>query len=195
MAPGSRRVRCLALIGKPRSSTHRGQTRKMDPTGEVRTSGKLEYPMKISIGADHAGFALKQQIADALREEGHQVEDFGTYGTESSDYPDFAAPVARAVANGAAERGIVVCASGIGVSIAANKIHGIRAAVAYNFEEVELTRRHNDANVIALGAKYTDADTARQYVKLFLETPFDGGRHERRVNKMMQLENFNPEKQ
>ena len=161
---------------------------KMDPTGEVRTNGKLEYPMKISIGADHAGFALKQQVAEILRQEGHQVEDFGTHSVEPCDYPDVAAPVAHAVATGEADRGILVCATGVGISIAANKVHGVRAALAYNPEEVQLTRLHNDANVLAIGAKFTDAETARHYVKLFLETPFEGGRHQRRVNKMMQLE-------
>jgi ribose 5-phosphate isomerase B len=145
--------------------------------------------MKISIGADHAGFALKQQVIEGLRQAGHEVIDAGTSGTESVDYPDFAEPVARAVANGSADRGILICATGVGISIAANKIHGVRAAIAYNPEEVALTRQHNDANVLALAAKYTDAATANQYVKIFLETPFEGGRHERRVNKITQMEN------
>ena len=149
--------------------------------------------MKISIGADHAGFALKQQIAETLRDQGHQVEDFGASSAESCDYPDFAAPVARAVAEGAADRGILVCATGAGISIAANKIKGVRAALAYHPEEVRLTRLHNDANVLAIGARFTGAEAAREYVKLFLETPFEGGRHQRRVNKMMQLENSSPD--
>jgi ribose 5-phosphate isomerase B len=144
--------------------------------------------MKISIGADHAGCALKQEVIEYLRNSGHEVTDFGTNGPESVDYPDFAAPVARSVANGTADRGIVICATGVGISIAANKIHGVRAGIAYNPEEVALTRQHNDANVLALAAKYTDAATANQYVKIFLETPFEGGRHERRVNKITQLE-------
>ena len=149
--------------------------------------------MRISIGADHAGFALKQHIVEALRQDGHQVDDAGTHSAESCDYPDFAAPVARAVASGAADRGILVCATGAGISIAANKIKGVRAALAYHPEEVQLTRQHNDANILAIGAKFTDAATALQYVKLFLETAFTGGRHERRVYKMMRLEDQGPE--
>jgi ribose 5-phosphate isomerase B len=144
--------------------------------------------MKITIGADHAGFALKQQITDALRQAGHEVTDMGTNGTESCDYSDFGAPVARAVANGSADRGIVVCSTGVGISIAANKVRGVRAVLAYNPEEVQLSRQHNDANVLAIGAKYTDAATANQYVKVFLDTPFEGGRHQRRVDKISQLE-------
>ncbi len=144
--------------------------------------------MKISIGADHAGFALKQQIAAALREEGHEVDDVGTNSTDSTDYPDYAAAVARAVANGAAERGVLVCSTGVGMSIAANKVNGVRAALAMNAEEVQLTRQHNNANVLAIGARFTEVPLANQYVKLFLETPFEGGRHERRVQKISQLE-------
>jgi ribose 5-phosphate isomerase B len=145
--------------------------------------------MKIAIGADHAGFGLKQEIAEMLREAGHQVTDEGTSGTESTDYPDYAAAVGRAVADGSAERGILVCGTGVGMAIAANKIHGVRAALAVNADEVQLTRRHNDANVLAVGANYTDAQTANHFVKLFLETEFErGGRHERRVHKIMQLE-------
>jgi ribose 5-phosphate isomerase B len=145
--------------------------------------------MKIAIGADHAGFALKQEIGEALRQAGHQVIDVGTKDTESTDYPDYAAAVARDVAGGQADRGILVCATGAGMSIAANKIPGVRAALAWNPEEVHLTRQHNDANVIALGAKFTDAATANQLTRIFLETPFEGGgRHERRIGKIARLE-------
>jgi ribose 5-phosphate isomerase B len=144
--------------------------------------------MNIAIGADHAGFALKQQIAEALRQTGHQVLDEGTNSTESTDYPDYAAAVGRAVASGAADRGILVCATGVGMSIAANKINGVRAALAVNPEEVRLTRQHNDANVLTIGAKYTDTAAADEYVKLFLETQFEGGRHQRRVDKITQME-------
>jgi ribose 5-phosphate isomerase B len=150
--------------------------------------GKIEALMKISIGADHAGYALKQHIIESLRAQGHQVDDVGTHGTESTDYPDYGVAVARAVADGLADRGIVVCATGVGISIAANKVPGIRAALAYHPEQVQLTRQHNDANVLAIGAKFTDMPTARQYVKLFLDTPFEGGRHARRVNKISELE-------
>jgi ribose 5-phosphate isomerase B len=144
--------------------------------------------MTIAIGADHAGFALKDQLVQALRSAGHEVIDDGTNSTESTDYPDYAAPVGRAVASGAADRGILVCATGVGMSIAANKIDGVRAALAVNPEEVQLTRRHNDANVLTIGARYTDAAAAAEYVNLFLETPFEGGRHQRRVDKITQLE-------
>ena len=145
--------------------------------------------MNIAIGADHAGFVLKQEIAETLRQAGHTVIDEGSDSAAATDYPDYAAAVGRAVADGSADRGILVCDTGVGMAIAANKIHGVRAALAVNPDEVQLTRRHNDANVLALSAKYTDADTANQFVKLFLETAFEsGGRHERRVNKIMQLE-------
>jgi ribose 5-phosphate isomerase B len=144
--------------------------------------------MKIAIGADHAGFAVKKDIAEALRLAGHEITDVGTDSTEVCDYPDFAAMVGRDVAAGLADRGILVCATGVGMSIAANKINGVRAALAVSPEEIELTRRHNDANVLALGARYADAPTAKHYIKLFLETEFDGGRHQTRVDKITQLE-------
>jgi ribose 5-phosphate isomerase B len=144
--------------------------------------------MNIAIGADHAGFVLKQEVAENLRQAGHTVIDEGTDSTAPADYPDYAAAVGRAVADGSAERGILVCGTGVGMAIAANKIHGVRAALAVNPEEVQLTRQHNDANVLALSAKYTSPGSANQFVKLFLETAFEGGRHERRVNKIMQLE-------
>jgi len=124
-----------------------------------------------------------------LRQAGHQVIDVGTNNTESTDYPDYAAAVAQDVARGQADRGILVCATGVGMSIAANKIPGVRAALAWNPEEVQLTRQHNNANVMALGAKFTDAATANQLTTIFLETPFDGGgRHERRIGKIRRLE-------
>jgi ribose 5-phosphate isomerase B len=144
--------------------------------------------MKIAIGADHAGFVLKDEIAAQLRTAGHQVQDFGTNSAVSTDYPDYAGTVGQAVAGGAADRGILVCASGVGMSIAANKIHGVRAALGTSADEVHFTRAHNDANVLTLGARYTPADTAAQLVQTFLETPFEGGRHQRRVDKITQLE-------
>jgi ribose 5-phosphate isomerase B len=144
--------------------------------------------MKIAIGADHAGFALKDQVRDALRQAGHDVLDVGTNSAESTDYPDYAGAVAHDVVSGAADRGILVCSTGVGMSIAANKVHGIRAALAVNPEEVRLTRAHNDANIITIGARYTDPQTANEMVRVFLETPFDGGRHARRIGKIAQLE-------
>jgi RpiB/LacA/LacB family sugar-phosphate isomerase len=144
--------------------------------------------MKIAIGADHAGFALKDQVRDALRQAGHDVVDLGANSTESTDYPDFAGAVAHEVVSGAADRGILVCSTGVGMSIAANKVDGIRAALAFNPDEVRLTRAHNDANVLTIGARYTEPQAANEMVRVFLETPFEGGRHARRVGKIALLE-------
>ena len=144
--------------------------------------------MKIAIGSDHAGFELKEQLRDTLRAAGYQVADLGTASTESTDYPDFAAAVACAVRDGQADKGILVCSSGVGMSIAANKIKGIRAALGTNPEEVSFVRRHNDANVLAIGAKYTGAALAGELVNIFLTTEFEGGRHQRRLDKIKVLE-------
>ena len=144
--------------------------------------------MRIAVGADHAGFALKTAIAGALRGQGHQVLDCGASGPDSVDYPDYALPVASAVSRGEADRGILVCFTGIGMSIAANKVPGIRAAVAFNADAVRLTRAHNDANVLALGARYTDPAAALEYISAFLDTPFEAGRHARRVGKIAAIE-------
>ncbi len=144
--------------------------------------------MKIAIGADHGGFELKNQLRDALIAAGHQVRDFGANTAESSDYPDYAGAVAHSVANGEAERGILVCGSGVGMAIAANKVKGIRAAVGMTEELVALTRQHNDANILSLGARFTDPTTAQTLVKTFLDTNFEAGRHERRVAKIAGLE-------
>lgn len=148
--------------------------------------------MKISIASDHAGFALKQQIADALKGMGHDVEDFGTDSEESVDYPDFAEPAAREVASGGADRGVLVCGSGVGVSIVANKVDGVRAVHAHDIEEAEMSRRHNNANVVTLGERTTDPATAVEIVNHFLATDFEGGRHERRVEKIALVEGHNP---
>jgi ribose 5-phosphate isomerase B len=144
--------------------------------------------MKIAIGADHAGFALKEQLKAGLAAQGLDVTDFGTMSAESTDYPDYAEQVARAVSGGDADVGFLVCSTGVGMSIAANKVPGIRAALAYNEDEVALTRSHNNANVLAFGAKYTTPEQARRMAGIFLATPFEGGRHERRVNKIAGLE-------
>ncbi|MEO7143175.1 MAG: ribose 5-phosphate isomerase B, partial [Bryobacteraceae bacterium] len=116
--------------------------------------------MRIAIGADHAGLSLKDELRDWLRGRGHDVEDIGTTSTASTDYPDYARAVARQVAGGRAERGILVCSTGVGMSIAANKVAGIRAALAVNADEVRLTRAHNDANILTIGARYMDAPVA-----------------------------------
>lgn len=150
---------------------------------------KLRIPhMKIAIGADHAGLDTKNLIRDDLGRRGHTVTDYGTNSRDSTDYPDYAAQVARDVASGAAERGILVCSTGVGMSIAANKVHGIRAALGWDPREVELTRQHNNANVLTLGASLTPPALCLDLVRIFLETNFDGGRHERRVNKISELE-------
>ena len=147
--------------------------------------------MKIAIAADHAGFALKEQLRRRLAEEGHEVVDFGTESADSCDYPDFAQPVAMNVAHGRADRGILVCSTGIGMAIAANKIEGVRAAPAQSEDEVRLTREHNDANVLTIGARYLDEPKAAALIHTFLNTEFAGGRHARRVAKIAQLEHSN----
>jgi len=144
--------------------------------------------MKIAIGADHAGFELKNQLRDALRGQGHELEDLGTNSKESTDYPDYAAAVSRKVAAGEAERGVLCCSSGVGVSITANKVHGIRAALGVHEEEVRFARLHNNVNVITFGQRFTAFQHALDMVKVFLETPFEGGRHGRRVDKIMAIE-------
>ncbi len=147
--------------------------------------------MRIAIGSDHAGFALKEQLRVRLEQAGLEVADFGTNSLESTDYPDYAEAVAREVAAGRAGRGILICYTGVGMSIAANKVPGIRAALGVNVEEVQLTRAHNDANVLTLGAKYTAPELAGELVDAFLATPFEGGRHARRVGKITSIEEGN----
>jgi|SRR5579862_2054827 len=144
--------------------------------------------MRVALGADHAGVALKDDVKRMLDGRGVPYTDFGTHSTESVDYPDFAAKVADAVAGGAFDRGILVCGSGIGMAIAANKVHGIRAAPVVDEESARLMREHNDANVLALGARVTPAGMARILVNAFLDTPFAGGRHERRIQKITAMD-------
>jgi ribose 5-phosphate isomerase B len=144
--------------------------------------------MKISIAADHAGFALKEKLRARLAAEGHELVDFGADSAESSDYPDFAQPVAREVARGRCDRGILICSTGIGMAIAANKVAGVRAVRAQTADEARLTREHNDANVLTLGARSIDEARAMELIELFLTTEFAGGRHARRVAKIAQLE-------
>ena len=144
--------------------------------------------MKIALGCDHGALALKNKLVSHLEAKGYEVCDFGTYTLESCDYPIYAAAAARAVAAGECDRGIVLCTTGIGVSIAANKIKGIRCAHCADSLEAEMTRRHNDANMMAIGAGFTGKNMAERMVEVFLNTEFEGGRHERRVNKIMELE-------
>jgi len=140
--------------------------------------------MKISIASDHAGFSLKKDVILWLKENNYEVLDFGTYSEDSVDYPDFAVPAAEAVANGDSEFGIVICGTGIGVSISANKVAGIRAANCCSVEMSKMSRLHNNANVLAFGARLIDLDMAKSIVKTFLETEFEGGRHIKRVEKI-----------
>jgi ribose 5-phosphate isomerase B len=144
--------------------------------------------MKIAIAADHAGFALKEQLRRRLADDGHEVIDFGTNSADSCDYPDYAQPVAREVGMGHSDRGILVCSTGIGMAMAANKVDGVRAAPAVSDDEVKMTREHNDANVLTIGAKYLDEAAAMNLIHIFLGTEFSGGRHARRVAKIAQLE-------
>ena len=144
--------------------------------------------MKIALGCDHGGYELKEYVKTVLDRLGHTYEDSGCFSTESCDYPDFGAAAARAVASGACDRGIVICTTGIGISIAANKIHGIRCAHCADSLQAELTRRHNNANMLALGAGFTGKNLAERIVEVFLSTEFEGGRHARRVDKVMALE-------
>ena len=142
----------------------------------------------IAIGSDHGGYALKQEIMAHLEQRGLEYIDFGAYSTDSCDYPQYGAAVGRAVANGSCERGILICGTGIGISISANKIHGVRAALCGDCFSAEMTRRHNDANILALGARVVGPGLALKIVDTFLDTPFDGGRHARRIEQMMALE-------
>ncbi len=144
--------------------------------------------MKVALGADHAGFALKDALKSTLDTLGVQHHDFGTSTPDSVDYPDFAQAVAEGVASGRFDRGILVCGSGIGMAIAANKVPGVRAAVITDDESARLCREHNDANVLALGARLTAPDRAQAIVSTFLSTAFEGGRHTRRVDKIHALE-------
>ncbi len=146
--------------------------------------------MRIAVGSDHAGFALKERVKTELLRLGHDVDDVGTDCAERSvDYPDFSIPVGERVSTGTAERGVVVCATGIGASIAANKVEGVRASVVTSDETARLTRADNDSNVLALGGKTTPSvEDGLRWLRVWLETPFSGGRHEQRVRKIRDYE-------
>ena len=144
--------------------------------------------MKIAIGCDHGGYALKEHIKAYLESKGHEVVDCGTYSTDSCDYPIFGEAAARKVQSGECERGIVICTTGIGISIAANKVKGIRACCCSDSFSCEYTRRHNDANALCMGGRVVGPGLACQLVDLFLNTPFEGGRHEKRIAKLMAIE-------
>ncbi len=140
--------------------------------------------MKIAIGCDHGGYLLKQDVLIWLEEHDIDVEDFGCYSRESVDYPTYGEKVGRAVASGEADFGIVICTTGIGISIAANKVKGIRCAHCTDVLSAEMTRRHNNANVLAMGAGLTGTNVALRMVEIFLNTEFEGGRHQRRVDQL-----------
>jgi ribose 5-phosphate isomerase B len=141
-------------------------------------------PERIPIASDHAGFELKEKLEAALRELGYDVEDLGTDSESSTDYPDYAHPLAREVSSGEARRGVLLCGTGLGMSYVANRYPNVRAAVAWSPEIAELARRHNDANVLVLPARFLSDEQGIAILKRWLETPFEGGRHERRVVKI-----------
>ena len=145
--------------------------------------------MKIAIACDHGALALKNKMAAHLEQQGHQVHDFGTHTLDSCDYPDFAGAAAKAVAAGECERGVVLCTTGIGVSIAANKVKGIRCALLSDLKSAEMTRLHNDTNMMALGAAVVEESLAMEILNVWLNTAFSGDvRHQRRIDKVMALE-------
>ena len=143
----------------------------------------------IALGCDHGGYPLMQEVKRHLDELGLEYTDFGTYSMESCDYPIYAKAAAKAVSSGACERGILICGTGIGISIAANKVHGIRAALCSDCFSAEMTRRHNDANMLAMGARVLGTGLALKIVDTFLNTEFEGGRHARRVALIAEMEN------
>jgi ribose 5-phosphate isomerase B len=172
-----------------------------DPAGRsIRSAlfGELSprvgsFPLvRIAIGSDHAGYELKEALAPSLRAAGHELVDVGADSEESVDYPEPAAEAARMVGEGAADRAVIVCGSGVGVSIVANKVDGVRAVNAHDAEEAEMSRRHNDVNVLTLAGRRLDPAAAEPIVDTFLSTEFEGGRHARRVEKIAALENRTP---
>jgi ribose 5-phosphate isomerase B len=145
--------------------------------------------VRITIGSDHAGFRLKEHLKQVLKEDGHEVDDLGTHSEESVDYPPICAAVGRAVAAGRAERGIVLGGSGQGEQLAANKVKGVRAALCNDLYTARLSREHNDANVLSLGGRVVGEGLADEILRLWLATPFAGGRHARRVDQISDIEN------
>jgi len=144
--------------------------------------------MRIAIGSDHRGYHLKQQLVSLLRAKGHEVDDMGTDGSESVDYPDFATLVASKVSQGEVERGVLICGTGIGMAIAANKYPGVRAAACTDEITAEISRRHNNLNVLCLSADMLSPRSVERMVDLWLETEFEAGRHSRRIDKIQQIE-------
>jgi ribose 5-phosphate isomerase B len=168
---------------------------KSDSPVALKEASSEKSGRVVAIGADHGGFELKEQLKGYLREWGYQIRDLGTDSAESVDYPDFAEAVARAVASGEAWMGIVLDSAGIGSSIAANKVPGARAALCYDRATARNSREHNDANVLTFGAKLIAPEAAREMVALWLATPFAGGRHQRRVDKIRSIEERSAKKE
>ncbi len=147
--------------------------------------------MKIGIGNDHSALELKAEIIELLKEKGHEVVDYGTKSPESCDYPVYGEKVGRAVASGEVERGILICGTGLGISLAANKVKGVRAAVCSEPFTAKMSRAHNNCNILAFGARVVGAELAKMIVETWLDTEFEGGRHQRRVDMLMDIENRN----
>lgn len=145
--------------------------------------------MKIAIGSDHGGFELKGYIIDFLRDKGYEVEDFGTYSEDSVDYPDCAKPVCEAIQDGTADKGILICGTGIGISIAANKHKGIRAALCGDVYSAKMTRLHNDSQILCMGGRVVGRELAYMITETFLTSEFEGGRHQARIEKLHSIEN------
>lgn len=144
--------------------------------------------MKVVVGSDHAGYALKKEIVPVIEEMGHEVIDVGNDSADSVDYADYGIPAAEMVASGEADRGIIICGTGIGMSISANKVKGVRCALVHDMFTAKATREHNNTNVLAMGERVVGPGIAREIVKIWLATEFEGGRHERRVEKIMSYE-------
>ncbi len=144
--------------------------------------------MKLAIACDHGGYILKMKLIARLPSSHYQIHDFGCFSVDSVDYPDFAIPAAESVASGECDRGLLICTTGVGMSICANKVRGVRCALCTNEYMAEMTRRHNDANMLALGANIMDENTALQILNCFLSTEFEGGRHSRRIGKISEYE-------
>lgn len=144
--------------------------------------------MKIALGCDHAAYQLKNAVKEHIEAAGHEVHDFGTFDESSVDYPDYAFFVGKAVVNGEAERGILLCGTGIGIGIAANKIPGVRAALCHDLFSAEACRQHNNANILTMGARVIDTELALKIVDIWLTTEFEGGRHQRRIDKISNIE-------
>jgi len=146
--------------------------------------------MKIALASDHAGYNFKEELKKRLEKDGEKVKDFGCHSSESCDYPDFGIPATQSVARGENERAILICTNGIGMSMLANKIPGIKAALVYNKKVAEITRKHHNPNVLCLGAQEFEWQDLFSFVKIWLTTDFEGGRHERRIKKVEELDNF-----